>query len=98
MLIDGKSFFDMPIKNDEEAYEQIIEMGSNNDYTTGRLLDYEYFSNHCRLIAINLSKNIELENPDLKQKINFIGRFERNEGATMFFVIEKSEETTFEFS
>ena len=98
MLIDGKSFFDMPIKNDEEAYEQIIEMGSNNDYTTGRLLDYEYFSNHCRLITINLSKNIELENPDLKQKINFIGRFERNEGATMFFIIEKSEETTFEFS
>ena len=66
VLIDGKSFFDMPIKNGEETYEQIIEMGRNNDYTTGNLLDYEYFSKHYKLIAIDLSKQIELENPDLK--------------------------------
>ena len=77
---------------------QIIEMGRNNDYTTSNLLDYEYFSKHYKLIAIDLSKQIELENPDLKQQINFIGKLERNEGATMFFFIEKSEETTFEFS
>ena len=60
VLIDGKCFFDMPIKNDEETYEQIIEMGRNSDYTTGNLLDYEYFSKHYKLIAINLSKQIEL--------------------------------------
>ena len=35
-----KRFFDLPIKNKEEAYEQIIEMRGNNDYTTGNLLDY----------------------------------------------------------
>ena len=102
VLIDEKSLFDMPIKN-EETYEQIIEMGRNNDYTTGNLLDYEYFSKHYKLIAlskqteIDLSKQTELENPDLKQQINFIERLMRNEGATMFFIIEKSEETTFEF-
>ena len=72
-------------------------MGRNNDYTTGNLLDYEYFSKHYKLIAIDLSKQIVLKNSDLKQQINFIGRLERNEGAT-FFIIEKSEETTFEFS
>ena len=94
----------MPIKNGKETYEQIIEMGRNNDYTTGNLLDYEYFSKHYKLIAlskqteIDLSKQTELENPDLKQQINFIERLMRNEGATMFFIIEKSEETTFEFS
>ena len=88
----------MPIKNGEETSEQIVEMRRNNDYTTGNFLDYEYFSKHCKLIAIDLSKQIELENPDLKQQINFIGRLERNEGATMFFITEKSEETTFEFS
>ena len=98
VLIDGKSFFDMPIKNEEETYEQIIEMGRNNDYTTGNLLDYEYFSKHYKLIAIDLSKKIELENPDLKQQINFIEKLERDKGATMFSIIEKSEETTFEFS
>ena len=97
VLIDGKSFFDMPIKNEEETYEQMIEMERSNDYTTGNLLDYEYFSKHYKLIAIDLSKQIELENPDLKQQINFIGRLEANK-ATMFFIIEKSAERTFEFS
>ena len=56
--IDGKSFFDVPIKNKEETYEKIIEMSRNNDYTTGNLSDYEYFSNNCKLIAIDLSKQI----------------------------------------
>ena len=97
VLIDGKSFFDIPIKNGEETYEQIIEMGRNNDYTTSNLLDYEYFSKHYKLIAIDLSKQIELENPDLKQQISFIGKLE-DDKAKMFFIIEKSEETTFEFS
>ena len=41
LLMDGKSFFDIPTKDDEETYEQIIEMGRNNDYTTGNFLDYE---------------------------------------------------------
>ena len=41
--IDAKIFFEMPIKNDSETYEQIIEMVRNNDYTTGNLMDYKYF-------------------------------------------------------
>ena len=73
-------------------------MGRNIDYTTGNLLGYEYFSKHYIIIAIDLSQQIELENSDLKQQINFIGRLERNEGATMFFIMEKSEEITFDFS
>ena len=97
VLIDEKSLFDMPIKNGEETYEQIIEMGRNNDYTTGNLLDHEYFLKHCKSFAIELSEKTEFQNPDLKQQINFIGRLKRNEGATMFFIIEKSEEATFEF-
>ena len=68
-------------------------MARNNHCTTGTLLDYEYFSKHCILIAIDLSKQIELEK--LKQQINFIGRLKRNERVTMFFIIGKSEETTF---
>ena len=97
VLTDGKPFFEIPVKNEEEAYEAIIEMIKNNDYTAGNLLDYEYLKNHYKLIAIDLSKQIELENPDLKQHINFIGRLEQN-NATMFFIIEKKEETTFDFS
>ena len=60
-------------------------------------MDYEYFSKHYKLIAIDLSKQIELENPNLRQQINFIGKLEDDE-VTMFFIIEKSEETIFEFS
>ena len=44
VLINGKSFFDMPMKNGEETCKQIIQMGRNNDYATGNLMDYEYFS------------------------------------------------------
>ena len=58
----------MPVKNKEEAYEKIMSISKNNDYTTGNLLDYEYFSEHYKLIAIDLSKQIELENPNLKQE------------------------------
>ena len=53
VLIDGKSFFDVLIKSKEETYENTIEMSKNNDYTTG---NYEYFSDHYKLIAIDLSK------------------------------------------
>ena len=96
VLINGKPFLEIPVKNKEEAYEAISETSKNNDYTTGYLLDYEYFKDPYRLIAIVLSKRIELENPDLKQRINFIGWLEEN--ATMFFIIEKKEKTTFDFS
>ena len=96
VLIDGKLFSGIPVKNKEEACEAIIEISRNNDYTTGNLLDFEYFSKY-HLIAIDLSKQIELGNPDLKQQINFVGRLEEN-NATVFFIIEKKEEITFEFS
>ena len=69
-------------------------MSKNNDYTTSNLLDYEYFSKYYRLIAIDLRKQIELENLDLKQQINFIGRLEEN-NATMFFIIEKKKRKHF---
>ena len=39
-------------------------LSTNNDYTTGNLVDYEYFPNHYKLIAIDLSKRIELKNSD----------------------------------
>ena len=52
VLIDGKNLFEFPVKNEEEAYEKIISMSRNNDYTTGYLLDFAYFKENYRLIAI----------------------------------------------
>ena len=94
VLIDGKSFFDLPVKN-EEDYEKIIHMSNNNDNTTGNLLDFAYFKDNYKLIAIDLSKQTKLID---RQQINFIGKVSYIFVATMFFIIEKSEETTFNFS
>ena len=53
VLIDGKIFFDLPVKNEEEAYEKVIDMSNNNDYTTGNLLDFAYFKRNYKFIAID---------------------------------------------
>ena len=53
---------------------------------------------YYNLIVIDLTKQTGLKNPDLKQQINFIGKLEEDNGETTFFIIEKSEETTFNFS
>ena len=83
VLINGKSFFDLSVKNDEEAYEKIIDISNNSDYTTGNLLDYAYYKKHYRLIAIDLSKQTKLKDP---QQINFIVKLLRNTGAAMFLL------------
>ena len=56
VLIDGKCFFDLPVKNEEEAYEKINDMSNNNDYTTNNLLEFAYFKENYKLIATDLSK------------------------------------------
>ena len=86
VLIDGKSFFDLPVKNEEEAYEKIIDMSNNNDYTTGNLLDFTYFKKNYKLIATDLSKQIKLKDP---QQISFIRRLLNTRGAIMFFSYRK---------
>ena len=70
-------------------------MRNNNDYTNGNLLDFAYFKENYKLIATDLSKQTKLKDP---QQINFIGKLSNIFGATMFFIIKKSEETTFNFS
>ena len=83
----------MPVKNEEEAYKKIIDMNSNNDYTTDNLLNFGYFKEDCNLIAIDLSKQTKLKE---RQPINFIGKLKNQDhGPTMFFNIELSEETNF---
>ena len=61
------------------------------------MLEYEHFAKHYKLIAIDLSEQIELENPDLKQQISFIDRLDGDNGGTMFSTAKKPEEKTFEF-
>ena len=70
-------------------------MGNNNDYATGNVLDFAYFKRNYRLIATDVSKQTKLKDP---QQITFIGNLSNTLGAAMFFIIKKSEKTTFNFS
>ena len=73
-MIDGKNVFDQPIKNVKVTYDNIrkIATGQGDDYTTGCLLDYTYFKNYYKMIAIDLSKEQALEaNPKAIQHISF---------------------------
>ena len=74
--------------------EKIMDMININDYTTGNLWNFVYFKENYKLIAIGLSKQTKLKDPE---QISFIGRILALRVVTMFFIIEKSEEITFEF-
>ena len=63
IMINGENFFDQPIKNNKITYENIrkIATGQGDDYTTGWLLDYPYFANTYKMIAVDLSKQKTLD-------------------------------------
>ena len=82
---DNKPFFDQPVKNKREAYEKLIEMSRNNDYTAGNLLDYLYHQRYSKLIGIDLWWKT---NTSITQQINFVGKLE-DDSATIFFIAEK---------
>ena len=84
VLTDLQPSYDLPIKNKEQTYKAITELINHDNYTTGNSLTYEYFCNHYKLIAVDLSKqNSEFKN----QQINFVGKFEQN--PTIFFIMEE---------
>ena len=98
-MIDGKNFFDQPVKN-KVTCENIrkIATGQGDDYTTGCLLDYIYFKNYYKMIAVDLSKQQALDaDPKAIQQINFTANLDRAGNTTMFFIIEEAKETVFEF-
>ena len=68
---------------------------SNNNWMANNLLDFAYYKENYKLIAIDLRKQTKIKDP---QQFNFIGKIEGHDnGVIMFFIIEKSEETTFEY-
>ena len=74
VIIDGRNFYDNPIESDIEKYRELkkLMIGKGEDYTTGSLLDYNYFKKHYKLVAVDLSKQKELDaDPSAIQKIKF---------------------------
>ena len=98
VIIDGRNFYDNPIESDIEKYRELkkVMIGKGEDYTTGSLLDYNYFKKHGKLVAINLSKQKELDaDPRAIQQIELKYMLETN--STIYCVLEKSKETILEF-
>ena len=99
VTIDGKNFFDQPIKN--KTYENIrkIATGQGDDYTTGCLLDYIYFKNYYKMIAVDLSKQQALDaDPKAIQQINFTANLDRAGNTRIYFILEEAKETVLDFS
>ena len=94
-LIDNKPFFDRPVKNKQEAYEKLIEISKNDDYAIGNLLDFSYHQNYYKLIGIDLWRQTNMNIP---QQTNYIGKLEKDEGATIFFIAEKQQKAILNFS
>ena len=86
-MIDGKDFFDQPVKNNKITYENIrkIATGQGDDYTTDCLLDYIYFKDYYKMIAVDLSKQQALNaDPKAIQQINFTANLNRDENARVY--------------
>ena len=101
VMIDGRNFFDQPIHSMSKTYENIrkIATGKGDDYTTGCVLDYPYFKENYKMIAIDLGKQKELDaDPKAIQHINFTANLDRAGNITIFFIIEEAKETIFNFS
>ena len=86
-MIDGKDFFDQPVKNNKITYENIrkIATGQGDDYTTDCLLDYIYFKDYYKMIAVDLSKQQALNaDPKAIQQINFTANLNRDENTRVY--------------
>ena len=102
VVIDGRNFYDNLIENDIEKYRELkkVMIGKGEEYTTGSLLDYDYFKKHYKLIVVDLSQQKELDaDPRAIQQIEFKYMLEGNNdnNSTIYWVLEKSKETILEF-
>ena len=101
IMINGEKFFDQPIKNNKVTYDNIrkIATGQGDDYTTGCLLDYPYFANIYKMIAVDLSKQQALDaDPRAIQQINFTVNLDRAGNTRVYFILEEAKETILDFS
>ena len=101
IMNNGEKLFDQPIKNNKITYENIrkIATGQGDDYTTGCLLDYPYFTDTYKMIAVDLSKQKALDtDPRAIQQINFTANLDRAGNTRVYFILEEAKETILDFS
>ena len=94
IMINGENFFDQPIKNNKVTYNNIrkIATGQGDDYKTGCLLNYPYFANTYKMIAVDLSKQQALDaDPRAIQQINFTANLDRAGNTRVYFILKKQK-------
>ena len=100
VVIDGQTFFDQPVKINLITFDNIrkIATGLGDDNINGCLLDYNYFNNYYKMIAIGLSKQQALE-ADTKaiQQINFTENLDRDGNKNTGFYYRRSKRNNFRF-
>ena len=100
IMINEENFFDQPIKNNKVTYENIrkIATGQGDDYTTGCLLDYSYFMDTYKMIAVDLRKQQALDaDPRAIQRINFTANLYRAGNTKVYFILEEAKETILDY-
>ena len=100
-MIHGENVFDQPIKNNKVKYGNIrkIATGQGDDYTTGCLLDYLYFMDTYKIIAVDLIKQQALDaDPRAIQQINFTANLDRAGNTRVYFILEEAKQTILDFS
>ena len=93
IVINGENFFDQPVKDNKVTYENIrkIATGKRDDNTTGCLLDYPYFIDSCKMIAVYLNKQKALDaDPRANQQINFTADLNRAGNTRIYFILEEA--------
>ena len=101
IVINGENFFDQPIKNNKKTYDNIRKTatGQGDDYTTGCLLDYPYFKDTYKMIAVDLREQQALDaDPRAIQQINFTANLDRAGNTRVYFIFEEAKETILDFS
>ena len=98
IVINSENCFDQPIKNSKVTYGNIrkIATGQGDDYTTGCLLDYPYFTDTYKMIAVDLSKQQADADPRAIQQINFTANLDRAGNTRVYFILEEAKETILE--
>ena len=101
IMINGENFFDQSIKNNKVTYENIRKFatGQGDDYITGCLLDYLYFVDTYKMIAVDLRKHQALDaDPRAIQQINFTANLDRVRDTRVYFILKEAKETILDFS
>ena len=96
VMIDGKNYFDQPVKSNKITYKNIrkIATGQGDDYTIGCLLDYPYFKENYKMIAIDLSKQQALgADPKANQQISFTANLDAAGNTRTSFILGEAKET-----